>query len=700
MIFMFLVGVKIDISIVKRTGRKAWVIGICSFIVPLIFSMLIAFVLRTTLHPEHNLYNSMGYIAFFLSTTSFHVTALHLADLKLLNSDMGRLAVSASMIGGSISLFWVTAATTEKQTRHRKDNSYHFMSICMIGLIVFIVCALRPIMLWMVRNTPQGKPIKEAYILSVFLMLLGCALVCEIIGEHFMIGPVIFGMAVPDGPPLGSALAERLETLVSDVFMPLYYLYSGARFKVFLIEARSFALVQVIAMFGFVGKIIGIMVPSIYWKMPVTDSLSLGLLMASHGVTQLLYLQTALHLRILDDQAYGNVLIAILWVTGATTPVVKFLYDPSKRYLSLNRKRTIENTPTNIELCIMTCIHYQDNTPTIINLLEISNPTLESPICFYVLHLIELKGRSTPLFIDHQPDNKMHTSHSHDSQHIINAFRSYEQQKSGNLLVKLYTSISPYETMHDEICTQVVDKRACLLIVPFHIQWRPTGVTESSPPIRALNRHLLRTAPCSVGILIERGALSKNNPLTIASYYSVGIVFIDGSDDREALAYAMRMAGHPGVRITLIRLMEPRKKNKNFINRDPDGDLIHKFKVDCIQIKRHDYREEIVRDCVEMINVIRSLEGCFDLILVGRRHENQSSLFSGLTEWNEYPELGPIGDMLVASDSTFDGSVLVIQQQKRSGATHQDLHVESVINKQETLTIVEVPRDRKVRQNV
>ncbi|KAJ1437526.1 Sodium/solute symporter superfamily [Sesbania bispinosa] len=484
----------------------------------------------------------------------------------------------------------------------------------------------------------------------------------ELVGEHFLVGPIILGMAVPDGPPLGSALAERMDTLVSIVFLPLYFLFSGGRFKLFLLDTPGFLIVQVVAIFSFCGKVIGTMLPSIYFKMPVIDALSLG----------------------------------------ATTPIVKFLYDPSKSYLSLNRRRTIEHAPPNVELRLMACIHSQDNTPSIINVLEMSNPTQESPICFYVLHLVQLKGRSSPLFIDHQPTNKTNNpSYSSHSQHIINAFRSYEQQNLGHVLVKLYTSISPYETMHDEICMQLAEKRASMLIVPFHRQWIPNKITESAHRIRALNRHLLRTAPCSVGVLVERGTLSRNNPLTCVSFYSVGMIFIEGSDDREALAFAMRMANHPNVRVTVIRLMEPRMKSKNLMGRDPDGDMIHKFMVDYIQVKRHDYREEIVRDSVEMINVVRSLEGCYDLILVGRRHASESLLFSGLKEWNEYPELGTVGDMLVASDSTFDGSVLVVQQQKslEIGVGHHDLHLDHAINyaKQEPSTIVEMPRYTKMR---
>lgn len=213
---------------------------------------------------------------------------------------------------------------------------------------------------------------------------------------------------------------------------------------------------------------------------------------------------------------------------------------------------------------------------------------------------------------------------------------------------------------------------------------------ESAYPIRALNRHLLRTAPCSVRILVERENLTRNNPSTSVSFYSVGIVFIEGPDDREALAYAIHMAYHSNVKVTMLRLMEPHKKSRQLINIDPDGDLIHKFKVDYIQIKRHDYREEVLRDSVEMVSFIKSLEGCFDLILAGRCHENDSSLFSGFNEWNEYPELGSVSDMLVSSDSTFDGSVLVVQQ-NRVGVGHHDLHLDnSFAAKHEPATIVDV----------
>ena len=40
-----------------------------------------------------------------------------------------------------------------------------------------------------------------------------------------------------------------------------------------------------------------------------------------------------------------------------------------------------------------------------------------------------------------------------------------------------------------------------------------------------------------------------------SSVSNVAIIFIGGKDDREALAYAGRVAWHPGVKLTVIRFL-------------------------------------------------------------------------------------------------------------------------------------------------
>lgn len=291
MLFMFLVGVKMDLSLLTSSGKKAVAVGLCSLIVPIILSTGLALILQRTVTMEPFLNKSLITIAIFQSSNSFYVTACLLADLKLLNSELGRLALSSSLISGSFAWFGFICFFTVKQSTFSKENSLPWMSLCLVGLVIFVVYMLRPIMLWMISRTAEDKAIKESYIFSIFVMLLVCALFGEYIGQHFMLGPMILGLAVPDGPPLGSALVDKLDTFVTSVLLPTYFVFSGAYTNVFLIQMKSFAIMEMMVLCGFFGKVVGAMVPSLFCRMPLVDSLSLGLIMSAQGITDILIWQ-------------------------------------------------------------------------------------------------------------------------------------------------------------------------------------------------------------------------------------------------------------------------------------------------------------------------------------------------------------------------------------------------------------------------
>ncbi|KAL5580618.1 hypothetical protein UlMin_013060 [Ulmus minor] len=671
MIFMFLVGVKMDFSLIINSGRRAVAIGLCCFFGPLLLNLSIAIVLQRSVQMDPILEKTIVSIAVFQSTSSFHVTACLLADLKLLNSELGRLAVSSSMISGTMSWVWLILAFTVRQSSFGKENNLPWMALslgCMLFLIIFV---LRPIALWMVRTTLKGRPVKDNHINSIFLMVLFCALVGEFIGQHFMLGPMILGLAIPDGPPLGSALVDKLDSYVSSILLPSYFVFSGATIDIHSVQLKSVGIIWLLVISSFLGKVIGAMVPSLCFKTPVVDALTLGLIVSAQGITDILLWQHGMMLRLLDRNSYSIMVISTIIMTGTITPLVKFLYQPSKRYAS-NRRRTLEHALPETELRVLACIYQQENTPSIIRLLELSNPTQKSPICFYAVHLIQLTGRSSPLLISYKPGKK-NASHSTHSDHIINAFQLFERQNPGRVIMNAITAMAPCATMHDDICTLALEKRTCMVIIPFHKQLARHGADEGhsiTNPIRSVNHNILRNSPCSVGILVDRGTMSVNASLSSRTMYTIGMIFIEGPDDREALAYAIRMAEHPNVNLTVVRLLDSSKppRQSNTTSMLLDLDLLDKFKaVVKLNKRKSGYKEKSVKNGVEMINVIRSMESSYDLILVGRRHSNESPLFTGLTDWNEYPELGFIGDMLASADTNCHVSLLVVQQQSYEG---------------------------------
>ncbi|GFZ01703.1 hypothetical protein Acr_15g0003120 [Actinidia rufa] len=661
MIFLFLVGVKMDISAMRQSGRRAVVIGACNFFIPLALNEGLAFLLLHSVPMDPLLHHSLTWIASFQCLSSFHVIACLLADLKLLNSELGRLAakhyerkatyadtnVSFSCRNDSLHCVCPPAINVLDDSTNRWKTEH--LTLCFVPLKCRFVYRLVPAILARI-----GRILEFPWYINF-----------EVSISYW--GRIILGLAVPEGPPLGSALVSKLDSYVSSILLPIYFVISGSTIDFSMIRLRTFGIVELLAVFGFLWKVMGTMLPSLCCDMSVKDSVSLALIMSVQGIIEVLIIGRAAQLEYIDRESYSIMVISLVIFNAATAPIVKVLYNPSKKYIA-RKRMTIQHAKAGAELRLLACIYHEDQTPSIINLLEASNPTAKSPIFFYVIHLIELSGRSAPLLMAHQL-GKRTPLNSHHSDHINNAFRLYEQHNQGTVMVNPFTAISPFATMHDEVCALALDRKVCMVILPFHKCWTIEGTEGSANAIRTVNCNILRMAPCSVGVLVDRGTLGANaHKTTSKTSYSIGVIFLGGQDDREALAYANRMSKHPNVALTVVRLIEySNTKYKTNEDMERDFELINEFRFTNSRNKSCVYKEEVVNDSIGVVSVIRTIENSFDLILVGRRHNSYSQLLRGLTEWNEFSELGFIGDMLSSSDSNCKVSVLVVQQQAFAG---------------------------------
>lgn len=153
----------------------------------------------------------------------------------------------------------------------------------------------------------------------------------------------------------------------------------------------------------------------------------------------------------------------------------------------------------NTELRVLACIHRPDDIPAVIDLLvlDASCATKENPIGVYVLHLIELIGRASPIFISNQVQKKSLSDISY-SHNVILSFSWFSNNNRGTVKVNFFTAVSPYKLMHEDICTLALDKLTSLVILPFHRKWSMDGNVElEDNMVRALN------SSCSRGLHVR-----------------------------------------------------------------------------------------------------------------------------------------------------------------------------------------------------
>lgn len=158
----------------------------------------------------------------------------------------------------------------------------------------------------------------------------------------------------------------------------------------------------------------------------------------------------------------------------------------------------------------------------------------------------------------------------------------------------------------------------------------------------------------------------------------MGVIFIGGKDDREALAYASRVAQHPQVKLTVIRFLEDSSVESSSLFRIilPEQEQEKQLDDECFTqfYERHvigggriSYMEKHLANASETFSTLRSFEGQYSLVIVGREGGANSILTKGMNDWQQCPELGPIGDVLSGPDFSTSVSVLIIQQHKLRG---------------------------------
>jgi Kef-type K+ transport system membrane component KefB len=288
-LFLFVSGVKMDVGMIKRNGRKALFTGVASMLFPLLIGLSVELKIGMRWLKEEEY--KLPYLTVAHCIASFPVLALLLDDLKILNSELGRLSLSTTLVCDMLSLLAVLSSSLVGTYQEQGSILAARNLVAVIIYIFVLVYAIRPAMFWVIRQTPKGRPIKDAYIHIIMLMILGISLLSNHFGQTLLYGPFLLGLAIPDGPPLGSTIVNKFNCFISDVFLPLYVTTYAMRTDLRLLKFdNNFMTINgILIVLTFVAKMLASSVPPLYAKMPLNDALSLALLMCFKGVTQLDY---------------------------------------------------------------------------------------------------------------------------------------------------------------------------------------------------------------------------------------------------------------------------------------------------------------------------------------------------------------------------------------------------------------------------
>ncbi|XP_012845749.1 PREDICTED: cation/H(+) antiporter 1-like [Erythranthe guttata] len=715
-IIMFLIGLETDFPYLLRKLRIAGTIACGSCFICTVFAAAVTSFIFTETGAHGSHFIMALTLSIILSNTASPFVTRLAHDLKFANTDIGRLAISSSLISDAYAVLLLIIITRDKQEYGFKNSI--FLGILYSVVIIVVIVVNRHVANWLNRRNRSQKYLKNTEIFILLAILFVAATSLETLGFSSIIACFLIGALFPRGGKTGRTLLIKLSYSVHNFVLPIYFGYSGFKSDLTHINSlTNFAIVAIIILLSIGGKVTGTLAACFHLKIPLNEGVLLAFLMNLKGHVDLLALTIGVENKVsvfiyllldffflIKNLSEPNVLID----AGSVEPT----YMVRRESDILGYKHiAFEFQSPESELKLLACVHGPRPVATMIGLIATCKGSDNVAITPYLMHLIELPEKTKTTLLFHQKEeDELSDDDNYGGNDVVEINEAVDifAAETGVVIHQLKV-VSPFATMYDDVCEFAEDARASIIILPFHKHQRIDGKLESGKEgIRATNQKVLRHAKCSVAILVDRGLTAGTLHVSGSGMLQhVAMLFFGGPDDREALGLSKRLGMHHHVNLTVIRFLEKSEGGENIgvnitqkdedvfmmaisnheLQNDADNMQLTQFSwvlafglIDTNElIDRYvtsgevGYVEKHVAHGGETASALRDMADMYSMFIVGKGNKGHSTLTTGMSDWEECPELGKVGDFLASSDFELSGSVLVIQQHRPSNNGDDDL---------------------------
>jgi len=167
------------------------------------------------------------------------------------------------------------------------------------------------------------KKMQTPIIAFIFMILIVSSYLTSIIGIHALFGAFCAGVIMPSSLNFRKIVIEKIEDVSIILLLPLFFVITGLRTQIGLLNEGylwiTFAWIILVAVAGkFGGSTIAARMVGQSWK----DSLSIGILMNTRGLMQLIVLNIGYDLGILSPQIFAMMVLMALVTTFMTGPAL------------------------------------------------------------------------------------------------------------------------------------------------------------------------------------------------------------------------------------------------------------------------------------------------------------------------------------------------------------------------------------------
>ncbi|MFE9774064.1 cation:proton antiporter [Streptomyces sp. NPDC005931] len=336
-LFMFAVGMEIDLGILRGGGRVTLWATMFSALLPLALGAALAWMLTDSHHQG----SRAGFVLFFavaMAVTAFPVLARIIADRGLTRTRLGATALTCAAITDLLAwiLLAVAVAVATGQGLDRR-------LALLVPYVALMIAVVRPLL----RRASEASRRKKAqgtdssgsgegrnFLALVLVGLLLSAACTEWLGLHYIFGAFLFGAIMPKGGDGGlrDLALQRMEPLCGLLLLPVYFVLAGLKVDLSQLDAADIGTLAAILVVAVAGKVLGAYLGARLGGYDRRHAYALGVLLNTRGVTELVVLGVGLELGLLDGTLYSLMVVMAVTTTALVGPLLpRMLPDDGKR---------------------------------------------------------------------------------------------------------------------------------------------------------------------------------------------------------------------------------------------------------------------------------------------------------------------------------------------------------------------------------
>lgn len=324
-LFMFMVGMELDIKVIQNKVKDAVVVSNAGILIPFTLGIGLAYFIYENFAPKGVPFLSFGlFLGLAMSITAFPVLARIVQERGMHRTRIGTLVITCAAADDITA--WCLLAAIIAIAKAGSFLSSLYVILLAVGYVLIMIKVVRPFLKRVGDLHDSRENMSKQVVAIFFLTLLISSYTTEIIGIHALFGAFLAGTIMPENSKFRNIFIQKIEDVALVLLLPLFFVFTGLRTQIGLLnDIYLWKITGLIILVAISGKFMGSAIASRIMGQNWRDSLTIGALMNTRGLMELVVLNIGYDLGILSPEVFSMMVIMALVTTFMTGPALDLI---------------------------------------------------------------------------------------------------------------------------------------------------------------------------------------------------------------------------------------------------------------------------------------------------------------------------------------------------------------------------------------